>query len=496
MAINATQLRSGMQRWARQQAQTLEAIQRALEIVYRDRPGGRTLDDLAGALLLAVARRHEGRVEGSLGRLDGALARLLDDMDTLRVAAAEGRNPALREADLHIVADALAEMSKFEDRVRFMLDENAGELQSTMRDLLRNAPGAPAPAAADAALAGVRAAPRSVAASHELGRQIIGEADAVLAAWRQGHTREPHGVAPVTVPWPDHPVLTDQMRRMEDAVDAYRAAAPGLTDPAAAARAVDDLQRAVADGNETLRSFGRRFEATSTGDRLPPGRPVPAGPHPPGSVAADALAARARAAALPGASATAADLSDALRFSDLQVSATGTLSEPLARTLPGMGQERYVLRPSEIRRLPTDPSWLAGRLADIVAGWERAHLVGPGFGGELFAGLMLAPWGVNQLAQNRGAEAILRDLAAASRATGGPAITPTVTATGRRLAVPLANGGFEYVDLLSSVRYELPRPGRPPVRIDITVQPDGSWRVTHNLPAGTWPTGTPLSGTR
>jgi hypothetical protein len=503
MAITASMVRAGMQRWAREQARTLEAIQRALEIVYRDHPRPRTLDDLATSLLLAVAHRHEGRVESSLSQLDGALTRLLDDMDSLRTAAEEGRAPALREADLHIVADALAEMTRFEDRVRFILDHNATELQSTMRDILRgptphpDVPATPAPTPAGRRGPDVAVAtPPPVRVSRELANHIIRQADEVVEAWRQGRTVEPQGVAPVVVPWPDHPVLAAQMRRMQDAVDAYRSAAPGFTDPAAAARAVDDLQRAVADGTETLRSFGRRFESVSSGDRLPPSHPLPAGTTPPpGSAAADALAAQARLATLSP-TATIAELSDALRFSDLRVSATGTLSEPLARTVPGIGLERYLLRPSEIRALPTSPPWLSGRLADLLAGWERAHLIGPGFGGELFAGLMLAPWGVNQLAQNRGAERTLRQLAEGSRSTGGPAITPTVTATGRRLAIPLANGGFEYVDLLVSVRYELPRRGRPPVRIDIQVGPDGSWRVTHNLSSGTWPADVPLSGAR
>lgn len=523
MPITGPMLASGLRRWTQEQAQALHAIQRALSILYRDRPRGRSIDELAGALLLAIARRHEGRIEGALSRLDNALGRLLDDVDSMRTAVSEGRAPALREADLRVVAEAMEAMSTFEAHVRTALDQNPSELQNTFRGILAGGDGTPAATHAgvladphlaphpaphtgptagsvtDSALAAAAhtGPPPPVHISAKLGEQVMGEADQVLAAWREGRTREPHGVAPVAVPWPDHPVLAEQMRRMQDAVDAYRAAAPGHTDPAAAARAVEDLQRAVSDANETLRSFGRRFESVSTGDRLPPSGALPAGTTPPpGSAAADALAAQARLAALGGPSATAAQLSDALRFSDLQVSATGVLSEPLARSLSGMGQERYVLRPSGIRALPTSPAWLAGRLADLVAGWERAHLIGPGFGGELFAGLMLAPWGVNQLAQNRGAERILRQLAEARRSTGGPAVAPTVTATGRRLAIPLANGGFEFADLLTSVRYELPRPGRAPVRIEIHVNPDGSWRVSHNLPAGTWPSDVPLTGPR
>jgi hypothetical protein len=109
---------------------------------------------------------------------------------------------------------------------------------------------------------------------------------------------------------------------------------------------------------------------------------------------------------------------------------------------------------------------------------------------------MLAPHGVNQLAQNKGVERILREAAAAGRSAGGSPVAVTVSATGRRLAVPLASGGFEAVDVLTSVRYEIPRPAGPPLHVRIDVEPSGAWRVTHDLPTGAWPAGTPLRGAR
>ncbi|MEV1289108.1 polymorphic toxin type 4 domain-containing protein [Micromonospora sp. NPDC049679] len=505
MAITAAMVRAGMQRWAREQSQTLEAIQRALTIVYRERPGSRSVDDLAHALLLAVANQHERRLDGALGQLDGALGRLLDDMEMLRGAAGEGRAPAMREADLHIVADALAEMSTFEDRVRFMLDQNATDVQSTMRDLLTAGTGAPTTStqaavtggASPAALAAAREVP-PLARSRSRGRELLDWAGEIVRAWQDGRTLEPAGVASVRVGWPDHPVLVEQMQRMRNATEAYRAVMAGQPSPAAAARAADDLQRVIAESNEVLRSFGRRFDSGPSRDRVPPSRPIPAGgTHEPGSAAADALAVRSRAGALVEPSASATEISEALRFDDVRATATGVLSEPLSRDLPGMGLQGYTLGGRAVRALPTSPAWLADRLANMVAGWQRAHLVGPGFGGEVFAGLMLAPWGVNQLAQNKGAEHVLRQLAAAERATGATAsVAPVVTAQGRRLAIPLTNGAFEFIDVLTSVRYEIPRPGGPPLHIDIHVNSDGSWRVSHDLPAGVWPDRVPLTGTR
>jgi hypothetical protein len=139
---------------------------------------------------------------------------------------------------------------------------------------------------------------------------------------------------------------------------------------------------------------------------------------------------------------------------DVNVSATGTLGEPLARNLPGVGLEGYLLTPRQIGELLTDPAGLGQRLAQLLAGYHRAHMVGPGFGDELFAGIMLAPAAFNLDTQNKGIEALLR--AFASR---GEDVQVTIHATGTRHAIPMANGSVEHVDILKSITYEVHRPG-------------------------------------
>ncbi|WP_462202696.1 polymorphic toxin type 4 domain-containing protein [Frankia sp. CcWB3] len=283
------------------------------------------------------------------------------------------------------------------------------------------------------------------------------------------------------------------MRRLDDAVTAFRSGRrPGVPVSQAEATA---LREVVHRANEVLRSFGRRFEVLHGGsERIPPTRPVPPAAEAalaPGSPGALAVAARRRVAALT-ATASPSHLFDALEFAPLDVTASGGLGAPLARDLPGIGLEALALTPEQIRALPTNPPWLASRLAAAVEGWERAHLVGPGFGGELFAGLMLAPEGVNQTAQNRIIEEALR---VAATVVADPEVT--VRAEGRRLAVPLRDGSFEFVDVLHRVTYDLDQPSGVPLLFVIEVQPDGHWRVTQNdLPPGSFRGDAPTSGTR
>jgi hypothetical protein len=47
--------------------------------------------------------------------------------------------------------------------------------------------------------------------------------------------------------------------------------------------------------------------------------------------------------------------------------------------------------PRKLADLPTRASGLGRRLVRLLANWHRAHLIGPGFGTELFTGMMLAP---------------------------------------------------------------------------------------------------------
>lgn len=135
----------------------------------------------------------------------------------------------------------------------------------------------------------------------------------------------------------------------------------------------------------------------------------------------------------------------------VEVRARGRVAEPLARNLPGMGLERYMLAARELRGLPTIPPALAGELADLLRGYHRAHLIGPGFGGELSEGLMFAPERVNLEAQNEGVEHFIRR----AREASGVELSVKARARGARLIVPLTNNRIEYVDVLRHVEYRI-----------------------------------------
>jgi hypothetical protein len=235
MAVPPAALRLQLRAWTTKQTRTLEALQRALDIVYRDVPGGRRIDDIVEALLLRVVNSHEVRVGERLSALEGALGRLLDDLDALRSAAAEGRSPAMREADLHILADALGEMMKFEDEVRLRLDSNAPDIPDSLRDVL--AAGPPAPAAA-------AATPPPAAATRPAPSPGPGTAD----------------VPPPARPAPQSPAAAEAVRRAQERVAELRrqrdaAEAALTTDPHKA-----QLEAAIAARRRAIRGQlqGRR----------------------------------------------------------------------------------------------------------------------------------------------------------------------------------------------------------------------------------------------
>ena len=336
-------------------------------------------------------------------------------------------------------------------------------------------------------------APARLTGPGSVGEEVHTQAQRVLGAWTAGHTLEAGGGAPLPVGHPDAPGLTEAMTRLRAAVDRYRRSEGG--DPATVRNALMNLRRRTALAGEMLRAAASGFEVTPlTAEVLPPSRPpAPGTVAEPGSAAALAGTARARAAALgPLDQVTSATLFDALHLNSPEFIAEGTLRESLTRgEVPDVGLEGYVLGSAGIRALETDPPGLADRLADAVSGWERAHLIGPGFGAEEFLGIMLAPWGVNQVAQRTGIEAFLR----AAR-DAGVATEPQIRVSGRRLAIPLADGGYDHVDIMTAIHYEIPRAGAPALVFDITVHPDGSWTAAHNLPPGTPGSGVALSGTR
>jgi len=477
VTINADSLRPALQAFARDKAPSMTRLQRALEIVYRGRTGGRSIEEITEIVLLAVARAYERRTQNALDSLNRSMGRILDDLAAARRSGgqAAGRPRALRESDLREIGRVLDELDLFEDEVKRRIAAHDEELGKLVQDAV---------SATD-----IAALNRAVSR----GQQMVQWAEQVLDAWRSGQTLEPLGATPLPVRNPAEARLADQMRRLEQELAAYRAA-PG-TDAVSAAAATDRLRAEAAAANEHLRSAASAFEAVATGDVVPPNRPLRPGAAPEAVSAAKAAeAVLATLEARPDlilSGSNPAELLDALHFSPLEVVAEGRLREPLARDIPGVGLERYLLSAGAIGELKTRPPGLAARLARLVQGWQRAHLVGPGFGSELFAGLMLAPWGVNQVAQNQGIEALLRS----ARALGID-VEPTIRAKGRRLAIPLEKGGFDMVDLLSSVHYEIPRKNGPPLTFDITVHPDGSWTATHNVPAGVTGADVRLAGRR
>ncbi len=260
----------------------------------------------------------------------------------------------------------------------------------------------------------------------------------VRAAYEAGVTVEGRPIAN-----PASPELADAMARMDAAV-AGRVATPddpvkGLVD---LLRMRDEIARAA----EILRSYDPTFRASQETFGMDPSRRFP-GAH----------------------------------EQSLRVEAQGRVSEPLARDLPGMGLERYALTPADLGGLKTNPPELAGRMAAMLDGYHRSHLIGPGFGGELFEGMMLAPRSVNLELQNEGVEAFIRK--AADR---GNHVELKATAVGDRIVVPLADGGSESIDILGRVRYEITVNGlQYEVVIAIDPPPAGTARVIRNtIPAG------------
>lgn len=481
--ISIEELRPGLRRFISENPSRMSELQRAMEILERGRRPGqkaRTLEEIAEIALHAAAQAHELRTESAMSIMRNAMGRVLDDVEaTRRAGGGEAlRAAALRESDLRAIARAAEEVRTFEDAVARQVAAHDESLGKVVSDAIQGT-------------AGHEAAGAVGDLNKSLGRgsDLRNLSEKVLEAWRSGQTLPERGIAYV-VPSPAEPRLAAAMRKLEDAIDAYRKN-PG-SDAAAAAAASDALQREYAAANESLRKAAGDFDALTTGDvvpgrKLPPGATGRTGPN--AEVAARADAVRARLAADPAlVQAPRAQLLDELHLSDLDVIADGALREPVERG----GFERVLLAVGAIRTRETVPPGLGARLAKLVEGWQRAHLIGPGFGSELIEGIMLAPEGINQLVQNKGLEKILRDAHAL-----GADVPLTARAKGRRLAVPMRDGTTEIVDILDSVHYEIPREGRPPVIFDITVNPDGSWTASHHGTLdGVWDPAVPLSGVR
>ena len=69
-------------------------------------------------------------------------------------------------------------------------------------------------------------------------------------------------------------------------------------------------------------------------------------------------------------------------FDKLTVSARGDARGRPARRPAAAREARRKASPSvrKIQRMETSPAWLGRRLAHLLRGYQRAHLIGPGFG--------------------------------------------------------------------------------------------------------------------
>ena len=275
-------------------------------------------------------------------------------------------------------------------------------------------------------------------------RAVRGLAKEVLSAY--GNRRTLDG-APLSSR--DSPELARAMQEMQRTLDSSPEAS--LRDPVARLLELMRLRDAAARAGEILRSYGPQFTATPRA-----GEPTPV---------ADRLVA---------------GVPERL----ITVEASGVVSEPLARDLPGLGLEEYMLPPRELADLPTRARGLGQRLAQLLAKWHRAHLIGPGFGTELFTGMMLAPESVNLRAQNEGVEHFIRTAAAVE----GVTVEVKATAHGRRLEVPLRRGRPEQIDVLSRVEYSITVTHEQgatrtyEVTIEIGDPPGGEIRVDSTIP--------------
>ena len=161
----------------------------------------------------------------------------------------------------------------------------------------------------------------------------------------------------------------------------------------------------------------------------------------------------------------------------IEVSAAGKVTESLGRGLPGGSKEAQVLTPREIGDLKTRPPELAAQLERQLANHHRAHLIGPGFGAEARPGIMLAPAHVNLDLQNKGVESFIR-----SFPNNGRDVQLVATAKGKRIEIPLHDGTFRTVDVLSEVKYEIIVPGQGRFEVTIEIPARGRPKVTSTIP--------------
>jgi hypothetical protein len=237
-----------------------------------------------------------------------------------------------------------------------------------------------------------------------------------------------------------------------------------------------ELEGMIARASETVRSLRKRFDVVSSVLTVEGGVPALAAQG--NDAAAHRLAKIAESFQTPpGRRPPEERLLGLLRLGAVDVLAHGMPGEPLARSLPGMGLEKYVLGARHLADLETAPPRLARWLGQMFADFERAHLVGPGFGDELFAGLALAPREFNQHAQNKGVEKMIRAMVAQG-------LEPEVRVAlhAERLAIPMRDGTFEFIDVVRKIEYTITAKSGVSgvVAFDVSGPPNPGWKVTRN----------------
>lgn len=116
----------------------------------------------------------------------------------------------------------------------------------------------------------------------------------------------------------------------------------------------------------------------------------------------------------------------------IAVQITGELKKPIPRA----DAPNYNEKPPTIKSLGPEVNGPAnGGLSS--AGYEKAHLWGPGFGDEARDGIMLAPQEVNQVFQNQKMEDALRELQKRAGEDGKVLVTATATSHPTRTTVPV-----------------------------------------------------------
>lgn len=406
----------------------------------------------------AHALKRLGDIEARLRSGDITRAQAFDEMATLRSTVGDRAPtplPTLRarlESRYPDVADRLGpkQAAQFDKAVAVLEQANVGEGgRAAVEELFT--PGGSSDSLSkerfDAALRklqGVardlqtrgRTAPRELAANER--KKVVGLAKQVLDSWRDGRTVDGDPIKNR-----DSKELKGAIRRLRDAVEAHQSKQSG--DPIQELTELANLRDEINRAGEILRSYHRRFDVKV-------GEPGP------------------RQSTIAGTT-----------EEQFSVTARGEPGDSFNRSMQGIGLEKYMLTPKQIGELRTNPPSLARRLANLFAGYQRAHLIGPGFGGELYEGLMLAPEAVNQVTQNKGVEQFIRD-----QVNNKAKPHVEVKVTGRRIEVPMQNGTVEHIEVMTRIEYTIELAGGKSHRVvfEVTAPPNGTAVMVENtLPA-------------